>query len=83
MLTYQVEAAGVLLTLSKPSDLKGWGLRLAKRASAPKARRGPSVILLRPVGRQQSAPATGERHHQMSYVAKFPRSAERAFLPGR
>ena len=66
MLTYQVEAAGVLLTLSKPLDLKGWGLRLAKRASAPKARRGPSVILLRPVDGQQPDPAMGERHHRVS-----------------
>jgi transposase len=50
--TYLVEAAGVLLTRSKAtSDLKDWGLRLAKRASAAKARVGVarklSVILLR------------------------------------
>jgi transposase len=50
--TYLVEAAGVLLTRSKAtSDLKDWGLRLAKRAPAAKARVGVarklSVILLR------------------------------------
>jgi transposase len=52
MRTYLVEAAGVLLTRSKAtSDLTDWGLRLAKRASAAKARVGVarelSVILLR------------------------------------
>jgi hypothetical protein len=50
--TYLVETAGVLLTRSKAtSDLKDWGLRLAKRASAAKARVGVarklSVILRR------------------------------------
>jgi transposase len=50
--TYLVEAAGVLMTRSKAqSDLKDWGVRLAKRASPAKARvavaRKLAVILLR------------------------------------
>jgi transposase len=50
--TYLVEAAGVLLTRSRAtSDLRDWGLRLAKRSSGAKARvavgRKLAVILLR------------------------------------
>ena len=62
-------SSGVLLTRSKAtSDLKGWGLRLANRASAAKARRGPRALRdpAAAVDRQQPAPATGERHHRMS-----------------